>query len=555
MGLGLEIVCLDCGAAFAFHPSIAACPRCGNTWHRARYDYRQAADHLQRELPRRPFDLWRYRELLPISSPEAAVARGEGGTPLLPAPNLGQMVGMRHVYIKDETRGPTGSVKDRQAAVAVAALREHGIRETVIASTGNVAIAYSAYCARAGIRLWAFLTSLVPADKMNEVALYGTHVVKVTGTYDQAKRLAAEFAQAHGLVVERGARSIPAVESMKTLAFEIAEQMAVAMGGDAAATPSWRAPDWYVQAVSGGIGPLGVLKGFDELRQMGWLDRRPRMGLIQVAGCAPMVEAWRRRSRTAEPVTIPATHISTLGTGDPGRAYTLLHDRMLEDGGLLESVSDEDAFRALRIVAKTEGLSVEPAAGAAFAGFLHLARSGAFRPDDVVVINASGHTLPVEREMAGPALLQDVELAEAATDSPREGVLAALERLDIRQTREILIVEDDGDSRRLLRQILRAQGDFVVRDVESGGEALAESLRNPPDLILLDLMMPEMDGFAVLAQLKEQEATAHIPVIVVTAKGLTAPEKRQLEGRIAHLVLKGDIEGQDLPGEIRRTLG
>lgn len=483
------------------------------------------------------------------------MVRGEGGTPLLPAPHLGQMAGLRHVYIKDETRGPTGSLKDRQAAVAVAALREHGIREVVIASTGNVAIAYSAYCARAGIRLWAFLTSLVPADKMNEVALYGTHVVKVTGTYDQAKSLAADFAQAHGLMVERGARSIAALESMKTMAFEIAEQLAVVAGGGPASDSAYRAPDWYVQAVSGGIGPLGVLKGFDELRQMGWLDRQPKAALIQAAGCAPMVEAWRRRSRTAEPVTSPATHISTLSTGDPGRAYTLLHDRMLDDGGLLESVSDEDAFRALRILAKTEGLSVEPAAGAAFAGFLRLARSGAFQPDDVVVINASGHTLPVEREMAGSALLQDVVLDDSDPDGPREGVLAALERLDIRHTREILIVDDDGDSRRLLRQVVRAQGDFAVRDVGSGAEALAEALRNPPDLILLDLMMPEMDGFAVLTQLKDQEATAHIPVIVVTAKGLTPPEKRQLEGRIARLVLKGDLEGQDLPGEIRRTLG
>lgn len=554
MALGLEIVCLDCGAAFAFHPATSACPRCGGAWHQARYDYAQAAGRLRDRLSKRPFDLWRYFELLPISSAENIVARGEGGTPLLPAPNLAQMAGLRRVYIKDETHGPTGSVKDRQAAVAVAGLREHGIREVVIASTGNVAIAYSAYCARAGIRLWAFLTSLVPADKMNEVALYGTHVVKVTGTYDQAKQLAAEFAQGHGLIVERGPRSIAAVESMKTLAFEIAEQLST-LEGDPVAGVAWRSPDWYVQAVSGGIGPLGVLKGFDELRRMGWVDRQPKAALIQADGCAPMVEAWRKRSATAEPVTAPATHISTLSTGDPGRAYTLLHDRMRQEGGLMESVSDDDAFRALRIVAKLEGLSVEPAAGAAFAGFLRLARSGAFQPEDVVVINATGHTLPVEREMAGPALLRDVVLTGEAPGGPQEGVLAALERLDIRQTREILIVDDDGDSRRLLRHVLRAQGDFVVRDVASGAEALAESRRNPPDLILLDLMMPEMDGFAVLAQLKEQEATAHIPVIVVTAKGLTPAERRQLEGKIARLVLKGDLEGQDLPGEIRRTLG
>ena len=104
------------------------------------------------------------------------------------------MLGLAHLYIKDERQSPTASFKDRQAAVTVAALKEAGITEAVVASTGNVAMSYAAYCARAGITLWAFLTSLVPSAKMREVAIYGTQVVKVTGTYDQAKQLASEFA-------------------------------------------------------------------------------------------------------------------------------------------------------------------------------------------------------------------------------------------------------------------------------------------------------------------------------------------------------------------------
>ncbi|MCZ7665862.1 MAG: pyridoxal-phosphate dependent enzyme [Chloroflexi bacterium] len=122
------------------------------------------------------------------------VSLGEGWTPLLRAHNLGLMLGHPHLYIKDERQGPTGSFKDRQASVAISALKEAGITETVVASTGNVAIAYSAYGARAGIKIWAFVTSSVPADKMREVALYGAGVIKVAGTYDQCKQVAADFA-------------------------------------------------------------------------------------------------------------------------------------------------------------------------------------------------------------------------------------------------------------------------------------------------------------------------------------------------------------------------
>jgi threonine synthase len=157
-------------------------------------------------------------ELLPVYKYNPNLSMGEGGTPLIRATNLGMMLGCSNIYIKDERQGPTSSFKDRQAAVNIAALKEGGITEVVLASTGNVAIAYSAYAARAGIKLWAFLTSLVPAEKMREVAIYGTQVVKVTASYDQAKKVAAEYARQRNLYLERGARSIPSVEAMKTIA-------------------------------------------------------------------------------------------------------------------------------------------------------------------------------------------------------------------------------------------------------------------------------------------------------------------------------------------------
>jgi len=220
----LYIECLDCGQKNPSNSILTKCPACGGMWLEARYNLERLAGYLQEVTKSRPFDLWRYRELLPVAEPDPAISLGEGGTPLIRAANLGMMLGLHNLYIKDERQGPTSSFKDRQAAVCIAALKEAGIHELVVCSTGNVAIAFSAYSARAGIKLWAFLTSLVPAEKMRETAVYGAQVIKVTASYDKAKEVAAEFARQRGLYQERGARSIPSVEAMKTIAYEIAEQ-------------------------------------------------------------------------------------------------------------------------------------------------------------------------------------------------------------------------------------------------------------------------------------------------------------------------------------------
>src|SRR5512142_602569 len=328
--MAFVVKCLDCGHVSPYFPASTSCPRCGSQWREAEYDYETLAKTLPLQLPGRAFDLWRYRELLPVRNSNPSLTLGEGGTPLIQATNLGMMLGTPNLYIKDERQGPTGSFKDRQAAVTIAALKEAGITEMVAASTGNGAISYSAYAARAGIKLWAFVTSLVPAVKMREIALYGSQVVKVTGSYDQAKQVAAEFARQRNLYQDLGARTITSIEAMKTIAFEIAEQLTSLQGQVAhnnGGGPVWRVPDWYVQAISGGMGPLGVYKGFRELRQMGLIDKIPAIACIQAEGCAPMVQSFKEGLETAVPVPSPATHIETLATGDPGRTYTLLRER------------------------------------------------------------------------------------------------------------------------------------------------------------------------------------------------------------------------------------
>jgi len=557
--MSFVIRCLDCGHAAPFMPNSMHCPQCNSQWREAEYDIAEVAKTFPSQIKDRPFELWRYHELLPINNPNPTLRLGEGGTPLIQAANLGMMLGLPKLFIKDERQGPTSSFKDRQAAVTIAALKEGGVTEMVAASTGNVAISLSAYAARAGIKLWAFVTSLVPGVKMREIALYGSQVVKITGSYDQAKQVAAEFARQRGLYQDMGARTVTAVEAMKTIAFEIAEQLTMQLGPLPDSTdesPKWRTPDWYVQAVSGGMGPLGVYKGFRELKQLGVIDRIPALAPIQADGCAPMVESWKKGLEKAEPVLSPKTRIETLATGDPGRTYVMLRRQVNETSGVFESVSDEDAFRAMHVLAKMEGISAEPAAGVAFAGLFKLVRAGIIKPTDTVVVNCTGHTMPAEQFLFGEGWTRDVDLEMKGEQAPtpQEGLLSALNNVTPNRFPRVVVVDDTSEARRLIRRILQSQGDFEIFEATDGREAIELILKEHPDLVILDLMMPEVDGFAVLDELRSKPETANIPVIVATAKVLTVDEKSRLQGQIQSLMLKGDFLNDEFLEEVRSLI-
>jgi threonine synthase len=557
--MSFVIKCLDCGHAAPFIPSSMHCPQCNSQWREAQYDMAEVAKTFPSEIKERSFDLWRYKELLPIRNPNPTLRLGEGGTPLIPAANLGMMLGLQNLFIKDERQGPTSSFKDRQAAVTISALKEGGITEMVAASTGNVAIALSAYAARAGIKLWAFVTSLVPGVKMREIALYGSQVVKITGSYDEAKKVAAEFARQRGLYQDMGARTVTAVEAMKTIAFEVAEQLTMHQGSAPGSTkekPKWRTPDWYIQAISGGMGPLGVFKGFRELKELGLIDRIPAIVPIQVDGCAPMVLSWKKGLEKAEPVLSPKTRIETLATGDPGRTYTMLRSQVNETGGVFESVSDEEAFRAMHVLAKMEGISAEPASGVAFAGLFKLVRAGLIKPTDTVVVNCTGHTMPAEQYLFGEGWTREVDLRakEDHVSTPQEGLLSALNNVTPNRFSRVAVVDDTAEARRLIRRILQSQGDFEIFEATNGREAIELVSKELPDLVILDLMMPEVDGFAVLDELRSKPETANIPVIVATAKELTVDEKSRLQGQIQSLMLKGDFLNDEFLEEVRSLI-
>ncbi len=536
----IALACTNCNTLTDFRAFTGSCPRCGETIVEARYDMAgiNVSQWLE-ALRSRPSTLWRYHEVLPIYDTENIVSLGEGGTPLIKSRALAAALGLKNLYIKDERQGPTGSFKDRQATVAISALKEMGVDEVVVASTGNVAIAYGAYGARAGIKLWAFFPALTPNDKMRESAVYGAEIIKTTGTYDQTKQLAAQFARAKNLFLDKGIKSVAAIEAMKTMAYEIAEQLGYELEGG----QRWRSPDWFLQGVSGGMGPIGVAKGFREMRDFGLIDKLPAFGLIQSTGCAPMTEAFERGQRVATPIEDAKTIIATLATGDPGRAYEILYDYVAENGGHFVSATDEEAFNAIRILARNDGISVEPATGVTFAGLFKLVQQGIIKPDDVVVVNCSGHTLPVEKTILGDQWQKIVDMTETNETPalpPQDDLMAVLDHVD-GSSKQIVVIEDNEEAARLMSRILETRDDCEVHMAHNGEAGIKLIKRLRPDLIITDLMMPGVDGFQLINMVKSDPNLVNTPIVVVTAKELTVKERELLDTQADMVLQKGSF--------------
>ncbi|MFT3894809.1 MAG: pyridoxal-phosphate dependent enzyme [Anaerolineales bacterium] len=234
----------------------------------------------------------------------------------------------------------------------------------------------------------------------------------------------------------------------------------------------------------------------------------------------------------------------------------MLRKQVNETNGVFESVSDEDAFRAMHVLAKMEGISAEPASGVAFAGLFKLVRAGIIKLTDTVVVNCTGHTLPAEQFLFGEGWTRDVDLRpkEFQAPTPQEGLLSALNNVTPNRFSRVAVVDDTAEARRLIRRILQSQGDFEIFEATNGREAIELVNKEHPDLVILDLMMPEVDGFAVLDALRSNPSTANIPVIVATAKELTVDEKGRLQGQIQSLMMKGDFLNDEFLEEVRSLI-
>jgi threonine synthase len=185
-----------------------------------------------------------------------------------------------------------------------------------------------------------------------------------------------------------------------------------------------------------------------------------------------------------------------------------------------------------------------------------MARAGVIKPDDVVVVNCTGHTLPAEQFLFGEGWTRDIDLRnkQAEAETPQEGLLSALNNVTPNRFSRVLVVDDTSEARRLIRRILQSQGDFEIFEATNGREAIELVRKELPDLVILDLMMPEVNGFDVVEELRNNPETANIPVIVATAKELTVDEKSRLQGHIQSLMLKGDFLNDEFLDEVRSLI-
>ncbi|MBI3747462.1 MAG: threonine synthase [Chloroflexi bacterium] len=345
------------------------------------YDYAAAGRTLTRaSIAERAPGMWRYFELLPVEAPPA---RGlpVGSTPLLAADRLAPALGLERLWIKDDTRNPSLSFKDRAVAVAAARAVGFGVEALACASTGNLAGATAAAAAALGLPAYVFIPADLEPAKVDHALAYGATVVPIEGTYDDVNRLCLELADETGWgFVNVNLRPFYA-EGSKTLAFEIAESL------------GWRSPDVVVAPVASGAMFTRIARGFDELAEVGLIERRPiRFVGGQAAGCAPVATAWAAGTDVIEPVRNPDTIVRSLAIGNPadGRYCVALADA---SGGSIEAIDDLATAAAIRDVARLEGIYPETAGGVTLAAAAAARRRGVIRAGDEVVALLTGNGL------------------------------------------------------------------------------------------------------------------------------------------------------------------
>ena len=390
LGPARALSCRECGATTELGPYYA-CSECFGPLEVV-YDFGAVT---RESIEAGPANIWRYQDLLPVPSTVRDSPNLEpGATPLVRAHNLGRELGMRALWVKDDSANPTHSFKDRVVAVALAAARELGFATLACPSTGNLANAVAAAAARAGIRS----VVLVPADleqqKIITTAVYGGTLVAVEGTYDDVNRVASELAGDHEdwAFVNVNVRPYYA-EGSKTLGYEIAEDL------------GWRLPEQVVVPVASGSQLTKVDKAFGELVSLGLVEGSPyRVFGAQATGCSPVSAAFKAGHDVVRPVR-PDTIAKSLAIGNPADGPYVL-DAVRRTGGLVEDVSDEEIVEGIRLLARTEGIFAETAGGVTVATLKKLLDSGRLDPDaDTVVLNTGEglKTLDAVAGVVGPA--------------------------------------------------------------------------------------------------------------------------------------------------------
>ncbi len=377
-----ELECSGCGEKFPTDKIHTFCPNCQSPL-LARYDLENVRKHLDRDaIRRRQLGMWRWHELLPVKDPRNFIFLGEGDTSLLDVPSIGNELGLSNLYIKDESKNPTGTFKARGLAAAVSKAKELGIEKVIIPTAGNAGGAMAAYAARAKIKALIYMPKDTPRANIEESRIAGAEVILVDGLISDAAGMAGEKARAEGWFDLSTFKEPYRLEGKKVMGYELAE------------TFDWTLPDVIVYPTGGGTGLVGMWKAFEELEALGWLNntKRPRMVSVQAEGCAPVVKAfeagasfcdfWLNAHTLASGLRVPKSF-----------ADALILEILRESKGIAVAVSDKAILEAQSKIGKMEGIFPAPEGAATLAALEKLVQQKWIDPEEKIVLFNTGSGL------------------------------------------------------------------------------------------------------------------------------------------------------------------
>lgn len=345
-----------------------------------RYDLEAVGKALNPErLLGRAATMWRYKELLPVEREQDIVTLGEGMTPLLPTPRLGELLGLRDVWVKDDSQLPTGSFKSRGQAAAISMAKVFGKTRVAVPTAGNAGGAMAAYAARAGMEAYVLMPSDTPIINQYEAAMAGAKVFLVDGLINDCGRIVRSGIEPMGWWDVSTLKEPYRIEGKKTMGLEIAEQF------------KWELPDVIIYPTGGGTGLIGMWKAFQELRQLGWLksDKMPRMVSVQSEGCAPIVRAFEKGERFAPLFENAATVASGIRVPVAVGDFMII-DAIRESGGTAIAVEEVKIPEWMAMATKAEGISFCPESSACVGAALSLRRQEWIGAGERVVIYNCG---------------------------------------------------------------------------------------------------------------------------------------------------------------------
>ena len=403
--------CKECGERYPLDARFV-CETCFGPLE-VEYDLSELdAGESRRRIQAGPATIWRYADFLPFERPPRT-ALAAGVTPLVRADRLAERLGIREVWVKNDAANPTHSFKDRVVTVALAKARELGYGVVACASTGNLANAVAAHAAAAGLESYVFIPADLEEQKVLATGVYGTHLVKVDGSYDDVNRLCTQLAgEREWAFVNVNFRPYYS-QGSKTIGFEVAEQL------------GFELPDRVISPVASGSLFTKIARGFEEWLEVGLLDGElPRFNGAQAEGCSPVASAFEDGRDVCRPVRFPDTIAKSLAIGDPADGPYAL-DLARRTGGGVSSVDDEEIRAGIRLLAETTGIFTETAGGVTTAVLRKLADSGEIGSDERVVLTITGEGLKTLDAVRGTFESYEIEPTLDSFESEVESQIVA----------------------------------------------------------------------------------------------------------------------------------